>query len=77
MTPWPSDCFSWALLGSYRAVSAPHMDAGGLATWVQILKGSKIWYIATEYPLPTKNGWSEDYDAWKWQSMVLEEGDIM
>ncbi|TDL20867.1 hypothetical protein BD410DRAFT_841055 [Rickenella mellea] len=76
-TRWPIDCLSWALVASRRAVSGKHIDATGFATWLQIVLGAKLWYIAREYPLPTKDGWSDDHSAYKWQVVVLRAGDTL
>lgn len=83
VTEWPHDLQSWALVASALAISQIHIDAGSLGTWVQILLGEKIWYIATKHPLPTKeNGWSTDPadtdpNAWEWKAVVLRRGDTL
>lgn len=36
----------WALLATESATSSCHIDAAGLATYVQCLIGEKLWFIA-------------------------------
>lgn len=58
----PPDAFPsyWALLASESATSTCHIDAAGLATYVQCLIGEKLWFIAGGdwENVPGKNGWN-------------------
>ncbi len=47
-TSMPHTDFRWALLASQGAISDTHLDAGGLATFVRVLLGRKLWFIG--YP---------------------------
>ncbi|TDL15713.1 hypothetical protein BD410DRAFT_844993 [Rickenella mellea] len=75
-TELPVDCLAWALAATCRATSGTHIDAAGFCTWINVLFGIKLWYIATSYTLPGENGWSEDMDSWRWQVVVMRKGDV-
>lgn len=39
----PTSTEQWAIMGHAGAISRPHVDHGGLGTWLRILNGSKGW----------------------------------
>lgn len=41
----PQELEQWSLVGLNGAYSMPHVDHGGLATWVRIDNGLKAWGI--------------------------------
>lgn len=75
---WPDGAYSWALLGSQCAVSQPHVDAGGFATYLEPAIGSKIWLIATEradVDYPVFKGLEVDRTQYDWHVVYLRSGD--
>ena len=69
----------WRIIGCEGSYSAPHVDGGGMNTWVRILNGVKAWAIRWRGPeaenvpelLPHKE------DAMRWTLLFPKPGDIM
>lgn len=67
--------FQWALLGTESAISVCHVDASGLATYVECAIGEKLWFIAegSWSSIPDgENGW--DVQKLKFQCVHLKPG---
>ena len=71
----PVDSLQWLIAANTSAVSEAHVDAGGFATWVDILLGEKIWYIAVEKEgrTPPRDGFR--IDDFLWIGIHLRKGD--
>jgi hypothetical protein len=69
----------WRILGCEGSYSGPHVDGGGMNTWVRILAGVKAWAIrwrsaeAENVPelLPHKE------DPGRWTLLFPQAGDIL
>lgn len=79
-TDFYSDSAAWALLSLNHAISATHIDAGGYATFVEVVEGQKIWFIGGNdegvFPtrdIPTGAGFDESFT--NWYPVVLNKGD--
>ena len=81
-TEYMPNMTSWQLFATNMAFSRPHIDAGGLATWVTILRGWKIWMVSTE-PLalysdtPLTELSINDWKQKRWLAFILREGDTL
>lgn len=67
--------FQWALLGTESAISVCHVDASGLATYVECAIGEKLWFVAegSWSSIPDgENGW--DVEKLKFQCVHLKPG---
>ena len=67
--------FTWSLAANTGAFSEPHMDAGGFCTYVNIICGSKVWYVAVGLPTPNEDGWDASVADSAWLPIQLDKGD--
>jgi hypothetical protein len=55
-TPYPTPHVRWGLFGTAHAVSTPHVDSDGFATFLRVLCGKKLWSMYCPSPgLPLSN----------------------
>ena len=66
---------NWSLAANTSAFSEPHSDAAGFCTYVNIILGSKIWYIAPGKLCPDADGWDNSVLNHKWIPVHLRKGD--
>lgn len=80
----------WLLLSAAGCLHRLHVDSAGMGTFVRIVKGRKMWYVATELTAggPIEADDMEKYwDAgpkctdtmqlFKWEVAVLGEGSML
>lgn len=72
-TKMPSGPLGWALAATAPAFSRSHMDASGLATFIRIVFGMKLWISACNAALPGPDGWIDS--NFKFQATLLKPGD--
>ena len=76
----PIGMMQWALLATNWAMTRSHIDAGGLATAVEIVTGHKLWFVAEpkadpRIKYPAFKGLEPDNSAYSWQLCSLKPGD--
>lgn len=67
--------FNWSLAANTGAFSEPHVDAGGFCTYVNIICGTKVWYVAVAHPIPDEDGWDKCVAEATWIPILLKPGD--
>lgn len=84
---------SWMMVTSGGAITLDHVDAEGLATWVQMEKDSKVWLVSMGPAKSADNIFDNDkswrMDPWQlndigflsthynWKTIYLQEGNIL
>lgn len=66
----------WNLCATQPALTRLHYDPGKFATWIRILRGTKIWFIL-DGPIPPQGLAGFDISHAKFVYFVLEEGSTL
>jgi hypothetical protein len=67
----------WAIAGHAKSYSPPHMDAGGLYTYIKFVTGEKFWFIGHQVsgegePFEWGNG---PWEGLAWECVRVRRGD--
>lgn len=65
---------SWMMAANSGAYSSPHVDASGYCTWIKMVKGTKIWWLARDAQIASNPnvGWEQ---ATEFYAIHLKQGD--
>ena len=83
--PFPADSIIWATAATEGATTWPHIDDYGMATFVQVMTGRKLWVVMRPKDgQNTKDAWaghlaerSPVVDHFDCEGVLLQPGDFL
>jgi hypothetical protein len=78
-----SKVLEFFLASEAKALSTTHVDNGGTATWLKLIRGRKIWYFARDHPAPpvkalaSSPAMNVQVEGFDWVKVELKAGDLL